>query len=71
MRMRHWALKGVLLALVLALIPALKMSADAAGPQSPACGNYKVVRNEVIAGVKVDRGFGLKQYLIQAQLTST
>jgi len=54
--MRHWALKGVLLALVLALIPALKMSADAAGPQSPACGNYKVVRNEVIAGVKFAKG---------------
>jgi hypothetical protein len=30
MRMRCWALKGVLLALVLALIPALKISADAA-----------------------------------------
>ena len=54
--MRHWALKGVLLALVLALIPALKISADAAGPQSPACGNYKVVRNEVIAGVKFAKG---------------
>jgi hypothetical protein len=54
--MRHWALKGVLLALVLALIPALKISADAAGPQSPACGNYKVVRNEVITGVKFAKG---------------
>ena len=54
--MRCWALKGVLLALVLALIPALKISADAAGPQSPACGNYKVVRNEVIAGVKFAKG---------------
>ena len=54
--MRRWAFKGVLLALVLALIPTLKISADAAGPQTPSCGNYKVAKNEVIAGVKFAKG---------------
>ena len=54
--MKSKVLKGLLLALVLVLIPTVKISAGAAGPQTPSCGNYKVTTNEVIAGVKFPKG---------------
>jgi hypothetical protein len=56
MHIKSKVLKGLLLALVLVLIPTVKISAGAAGPQTPSCGNYKVTTNEVIAGVKFPKG---------------
>ena len=48
--------KGLLLALTIALIPISSYSTNAAGPQTPSCGNYKVTTNEVIVGVKIPKG---------------
>ena len=56
MHIKSKVLKGLLLALVLVLIPTVKLSAGAAGPQTHSCGNYKVTTNEVIAGVKFPKG---------------
>lgn len=56
MLFKQKAANGLVLALILALIPALKISADAAGPQTPSCGKYKVTTNEVIAGVNFPKG---------------
>ena len=56
MRMRGSIAKGLLMALVFALIPISTYSTSAAGPQTPSCGNYKVATNEVIVGVKFPKG---------------
>lgn len=48
--------KGLLLALTIALIPISSYSTNAAGPQTPSCGNYRVTTNEVIVGVKFPKG---------------
>jgi polyhydroxybutyrate depolymerase len=56
MRIGHSATKGLLIALTVALIPISGVSTLAAGPQTPSCGNYKVTKNEVIAGVKFPKG---------------
>lgn len=56
MHIKSKVLKALLLALVLVLIPTVKISAAAAGPQTPSCGNYTVTTNEVIAGVKFPKG---------------
>ena len=39
--------KGLLLAIVLALIPISAYGTEHAGPKTPSCGNYKVTKNEV------------------------
>ena len=54
--MRVRIAKGLLIALVFALIPISNYSINAAGPQTPSCGNYKVTTNEIIAGVKFPKG---------------
>ena len=56
MRIRQSATKGLLIAITIALIPISGVSTLAAGPQTPSCGNYKVTKNEVIAGVKFPKG---------------
>ncbi len=42
--------------LILVLIPISTSSTFAAGPQTPSCGNYKVKKNEIIAGVQFPKG---------------
>ena len=56
MRIKGSAFKGLLLALVIALMPISSFSTNAAGPQTPSCGHYKVTKNEVIVGVKFSKG---------------
>ncbi len=56
MRMRVRIAKGLLIALVFALIPISNYSINAAGPQTPSCGNYKVTTNKIIVGVKFPKG---------------
>ena len=48
--------KALVLALALTLIPISTYGTDHAGPKTPSCGNYKVTKNEVIAGVKFAKG---------------
>ena len=56
MRIRQSATKVFLIALTIALVPFFGVSSIAAGPQTPSCGNYKVTKNEVIAGFKFPKG---------------
>ena len=56
MQVRGSIAKGLLIALVFAVIPISTYSTIAAGPQTPSCGNYKVSTNEVIAGVRFPKG---------------
>jgi hypothetical protein len=48
--MRRWVFKGDLLALVLGLISALKISANAAWTKTLPSGSHKVATNEPTAG---------------------
>jgi len=56
MRIKGSIATGFLLALTIALIPISSYSSSAAGPQTPSCGNYTVMTNEVIVGVKFPKG---------------
>ena len=56
MRIKGSIATGFLLALTISLIPISSYSAIAAGPQTPSCGNYTVMTNEVIVGVKFPKG---------------
>jgi hypothetical protein len=48
--------RPLFVALILALAPISSPSLIAAGPQTPSCGNYKVKKNEIIAGVQFPKG---------------
>jgi len=53
----RWSLaKGLLIALTLTLIPISTYGTDHAGPKTPSCGNYKVIKDDVIVGVKFPKG---------------
>jgi hypothetical protein len=54
--MRGSIAKGLLIALVFAVISISTYSTSAAGPQTPSCGDYKVSTNEVIVGIKFPKG---------------
>ena len=50
------ATKGLLFTMVFAVAPISNYSTIAAGPQTLSCGNYKVIINEVIVGIKFPKG---------------
>jgi hypothetical protein len=56
MRIKESFLKGLLITMTLALIPFSSSSTIAAGPQTPSCGTYKVMKSEVIVGVVFSKG---------------
>jgi hypothetical protein len=56
MQIRGSLAKGLLIALVFALIPLSAYGTNHAGPKTPSCGNYKVSTNEIIVGVKFPKG---------------
>jgi hypothetical protein len=48
--------KVLFIGLAFALIPISSSSTIAAGPQTPSCGTYKVMKSEVIVGVVFSKG---------------